>query len=119
VADAVSILGTVYLLHFSRPYYHARHYLGWTVRETACERFQTHVSGQGSGLVRAAVQAGITVELACTWEQRDRHFERALKRLRAATELCPLCRADRLARKARAARERRRRARKTPVVAGA
>jgi hypothetical protein len=25
------VTGTVYLLHFSRPYKHARHYTGWAV----------------------------------------------------------------------------------------
>lgn len=113
----MSVLGTVYLLHFSRPVRHARHYLGWTVREDANARFQRHASGQGSGLVRAAIAAGATVELARTWEQKDRHFERALKNQRDGCGLCPLCRAGRLRRKAQTARARWAKRLKTPAAA--
>ena len=30
-AQSAAYAGTVYLLHFDRPYRHARHYVGWTV----------------------------------------------------------------------------------------
>ena len=68
--------GTVYLLHFSEPYYHARHYLGYTNNLEA--RIERHKAGNGSPLVAAVVAAGIGVELARTWNG-DRHLERRLK----------------------------------------
>lgn len=39
--------GTVYLLHFDRPYRHARHYLGWTPRAVS-ERVADHATGNGA-----------------------------------------------------------------------
>jgi hypothetical protein len=38
--------GTVYLLHFDRPYKHARHYLGWTANLQA--RLDSHRAGHGA-----------------------------------------------------------------------
>ncbi len=39
-------LGVVYLLHFSRPYQHARHYTGWT--EDLLDRLDHHARGHGA-----------------------------------------------------------------------
>ena len=33
-------LGIIYMLHFSQPYRHARHYVGWT--EDLFDRLDTH-----------------------------------------------------------------------------
>ncbi len=40
--------GTVYLLHFDRPYVHAGHYTGWTTDLPA--RLAEHASGHGARL---------------------------------------------------------------------
>lgn len=87
-ADA-GVKGTVYLLHFTPAYRHARHYLGWALDVEA--RLEQHRRGAGSPLVAAAVAAGSTVEVARTWPDVDRHFERHLKNRREAPRLCPLC----------------------------
>lgn len=90
------IPGTVYLLCFGEVGLHitgnryARHYLGWTEGDVD-DRLAVHLSGQGSPLVRAVVAAGIEVELARTWTEADRHFERQLKKRREAPRLCPVC----------------------------
>ncbi len=38
--------GVVYLIHLSRPYRHARHYLGWT--QNLEQRLAEHRAGRGS-----------------------------------------------------------------------
>lgn len=83
-------MATVYLLHFERKYHHAQHYLGIT--DNLQQRLEVHRSGQGSPLVRAAVQSGISFQLAKTW-QGDRYLERHLKSWHKSRQLCPICRA--------------------------
>lgn len=50
-------VGVCYLIHFERPYRHARHYLGWTVDLEA--RLAKHRAGNGARLLRVATAAGI------------------------------------------------------------
>lgn len=83
--------GTVYLLHISPPYRHAKHYLGWTPGAVA-DRLAKHLKGQGARLVAVAVAAGRRVELARTWPG-GRTRERQLKRWHCSPKLCPVCRA--------------------------
>jgi predicted GIY-YIG superfamily endonuclease len=88
---AANVLGTCYLLHFERPYGHARHYLGWTSDLDA--RLEAHTNGNGSRLMEVVTNAGIGYELARTWENVDRFHERRLKSGGHARR-CPLCRAE-------------------------
>lgn len=80
--------GTIYLLHFSTPFKHARHYIGWT--SNLASRLRQHWAGHGSRLVRAVVASGIQLEVARTWAG-DRYLERALKNLKNSPRLCPVC----------------------------
>lgn len=80
----------VYLLHISPPLRHAKHYVGFTPGDVA-DRFAQHIAGQGSKLVRAAVQAGRRVEIAAVWPTGCRGFERWLKRRKDAPSYCPHC----------------------------
>lgn len=89
--------GTVYMVHFPRPYKHAKHYVGWTVGPDLASRFHQHVTGHGSPLVYAACQLnGITTTdqlLACvsaTWPG-DRYLERKIKNSGGKTKTCPVC----------------------------
>lgn len=82
-------LGTIYLLHFSRPYKHATHYLGWTLNLDA--RLAEHKKGRGARLLEVVAAEGITWTLARTWEG-DRYRERAFKQ-RGKGKICPICRA--------------------------
>ena len=59
--------GVVYLVHFSEPYRHARHYTGWTVDLDA--RLAEHKAGRGARLLQVIAQAGIGWTLARTWGQ--------------------------------------------------
>lgn len=83
---------TVYLIHFDSPYYHARHYIGYTT--DLARRLDDHRSGNGARLIEVITNAGITWRLARTWPDAGRDFERHLKRTyKNAPKLCPLCRA--------------------------
>lgn len=86
---ASNVPGTVYLLHFDPPYKHARHYLGWT--SNLDQRLFEHMSGQGSPLIRAAVEAGHGVVLARTWNDLTRNDERSFKNQKNGPRLCPIC----------------------------
>jgi hypothetical protein len=88
--------GVVYLICFARPFGHARHYLGFvdTTRHSAEEalasRLAYHRSGQGSRLLRAVANAGITFEVVRTWSGATRSDERRLK-CQSSTPYCPVC----------------------------
>ena len=79
----------VYLLHFSRPYKGARHYIGYS--DDIYARFQTHISGRGNPLVKACVDSGIVVTLVRVWQGADHTFERKLKNRKNSQALCPCC----------------------------
>jgi predicted GIY-YIG superfamily endonuclease len=80
--------GTVYLLHFDRPYGHAAHYTGWAIDLDA--RLAAHTAGRGARLLAVIREAGIGWQLARTWPG-TRTRERALKRQGGASRRCPLC----------------------------
>lgn len=80
-------IGTIYLLHFDRPFKHARHYLGWTRDLDA--RLEAHANGTGANLMRHVTNEGIGFVLARTWEG-DRNLERQFKSNGHARR-CPLC----------------------------
>jgi len=81
----------VYLLHFSSPLHHARHYVGWTRSETTLpRRVHHHEIGQGARLTAVAAERGIGFEVARVWPDGDRSFERKLKNHNHGPRLCPL-----------------------------
>ena len=81
----------VYLLHFEKPYRHARHYLGYAADLEV--RLAQHRAGRGARLLEVITEAGISFTLARTWEG-DRTMERRLKNRHASPRLCPLCRSE-------------------------
>jgi hypothetical protein len=81
-------LGVIYLLHFSEPYQHARHYCGWT--EDLLDRLDRHARGHGARLMNVIFTAGIGFTLARTCEG-TRAVERAIKSEGGAVRYCPLC----------------------------
>jgi predicted GIY-YIG superfamily endonuclease len=81
--------GVIYLLHFSRPYQHARHYTGWT-GDDVLDRLERHATGRGARLMEVIHQAGIGFILARTCEG-TRFTERAIKNDGGAVRYCPLC----------------------------
>ena len=88
-------IGTVYLLHFTKPYKHAQHYIGWTHEGQLANRLARHRDGFGSNLVRVIIRAGIDFVLARTWEGATRSDEQKLKARGGACRICPVCKAER------------------------
>jgi len=82
-------VGTVYLLHFAHPYYHARHYAGFTT--DLPRRIGRHRNGHGARLMVAVVRAEIGFIVVRTWDGVTRAFERRIHRCRHLTEMCPIC----------------------------
>lgn len=79
----------VYLIHFSCPYKHAQHYVGYAVDVE--KRFAQHKSGRGARLLKVLIANGINFEIARVWPEGDRALERQIKRKRNARALCPIC----------------------------
>jgi predicted GIY-YIG superfamily endonuclease len=88
-----SRVGTVYLIHFSHPYWHARHYVGFSTRLEA--RIREHRRGMGSPLIAAALECGIEIFIARRWENVTRAFERRIHRMHHGRRGCPICRGPR------------------------
>ena len=88
-----NVKGVCYLLHFSQPVGHAQHYLGWANGEGLFKRLSQHESGNGAAtpVVRALIKQGGYFELARTWRDVDRFFERRLKNRGGKARMCPIC----------------------------
>jgi hypothetical protein len=90
------VTGTVYLLHFDRPYgppgapvgSTASHYIGWAADLEA--RLAEHRTGHGARLLAVVHTAGIGWALARTWPG-GRARERQIKRQGGASRCCPMC----------------------------
>ncbi len=81
-------LGVIYMLHFERPYRHARHYVGWT--DDLLDRLDHHATGTGARLMAVIWHAGIgfTCVRIC---EGTRHTERAIKDAHCTPRYCPAC----------------------------
>lgn len=90
----MSFPATVYLIHFARPYQHAKHYIGYTALESLDERMQRHRDGRGARLLQVVTNAGIDWFIARTWSFENVHAARAKERslkTHSATRNCPIC----------------------------
>ena len=83
---------TAYLLHFDRPYKHARHYIGITAGPLP-ERIAAHRNGDGANLTRVIRRAGINFIVARAWPNVPRFTELKLKKQGGASRMCPVCKA--------------------------
>lgn len=90
----MAIAGKLYLLHFSRPLHHARHYLGYTGADDVQARIDRHIAGRGSPLLRAVIAAGIDVTLAMSMDG-TRDDERRIKKRKNLARMCPTCAQER------------------------
>jgi ribosomal protein S18 acetylase RimI-like enzyme/predicted GIY-YIG superfamily endonuclease len=86
------LIGEVYLLHFDKPYKHARHYLGWA--ENAESRIEQHREGSAARLTQVIKDAGIGFVVAKVWAEKPRGFERQLKNQGGLSRHCPVCKAE-------------------------
>ena len=90
---------TVYLVHFTNPignpanpHGSAQHYIG-SARDLAA-RLESHRTGNGSKLMAAVAQAGISWSCVKVWVNVPRSFERELKSKKHAQRFCPVCRGE-------------------------
>jgi hypothetical protein len=81
--------GFVYLLHFDVPYWHAKHYSGFTAAPNGA-RWESHLIGTGARLLRVLAALGIGWHPVRVW-RGTRDDERRLKNLGGATRVCPVC----------------------------
>lgn len=90
-------MGSVYLIHFTTPYCHARHYLGYTSKTSPDERLNEHLNARfkGNALVYRAYAEGHDPRLAHVWVGVERDMERKLKRQKNISRFCPLCKLER------------------------
>ena len=72
--------GVIYMLHFDRPYRHAKHYVGWT--DDLFDRLDQHAAGRGARLVAVIWHAGIGFTLIRICEGTRRHRTRHQERRR-------------------------------------
>jgi hypothetical protein len=83
----------VYLIHFDKPYKHARHYIGFT--DNLEQRLHDHEhTRNGARLLQVVREAGIGFEVVKTWPEGDRNFERQLHNRKNSSRLCPICMAE-------------------------
>jgi hypothetical protein len=87
-------MATVYLIHFDRPFKHAKHYVGFCKGSSgqglAC-RLAKHRAGTGAKLLRAVNAAGIGWQCVRVWPGWTRSQERKLKTWGGAARICPVC----------------------------
>ncbi len=87
----------VYLIHFDKKLAHAQHYIGFVEKPDGLEsRLDYHRKGRGSKLLKAVTEKGIGFEVARTWRDETRDFERSLKNKKNAKKLCPICKLKKL-----------------------
>ena len=90
--------GTVYLIHFERPYKaktgamkkQAQHYIGWAKNLEA--RIAEHRASRGARLIEVINADGIHWDVVQTWTG-DRKLERQLKNRKKSRCFCPACKA--------------------------
>jgi predicted GIY-YIG superfamily endonuclease len=87
-------MGTIYLIHFSVPLYHARHYVGYT-RNRLEDRIEEHKQNRGARILAHLNSLGIEWKVVKTWNG-DRNEERRLKKSTKSCFLCPICREEKL-----------------------
>lgn len=85
-------VGFIYLVHFDRPYKHARHYLGFS--ENLDARLKAHHNGAGARLLRVVREAGINFKLSQVWIG-TKSLERKLKNRKKSSDFCTICRKER------------------------
>jgi hypothetical protein len=82
---------TVYLIHFTKPFRHAQHYIGVTKRNDVIERLLEHRTGRGARICKHAVANGAELRIARVWRGVPRYYEIKLKNRGGAKKWCPVC----------------------------
>ena len=81
----------LYLIHFDKPFGHARHYLGYSKDSWNLGlRIKHHRQGNGARLMKHVSAAGIKWQVARIWQFGSRTDERKLKQ-HGSVRYCPIC----------------------------
>lgn len=88
--------GIVYLLHFDKPYKHAKHYIGFTKLNDYEIRIKDHRDGKGARLMTIIRNNNIGFTVSKIWKNVDRKFERSLKKQGGASRICPICKSNKI-----------------------
>jgi predicted GIY-YIG superfamily endonuclease len=82
----------IYLIHFSEPLAHARHYIGFVDGDAdqVQARLQEHRAGWGAKILAECNRRGIRYDVVATFPG-DRSQERRLKRHKKTVCYCPVC----------------------------
>lgn len=91
----------VYIIHFSKPVAHARHYIGTT--KVYRSRIEAHRKGRGAKILKRANELGIEWRVVVKL-LGGRKLERKLKSRHDTASLCPVCKKRRATAKVRSAR---------------
>jgi predicted GIY-YIG superfamily endonuclease len=82
----------IYLIHFSEPLSHARHYIGFVDGDIdqVQARLAEHRAGWGAKILAECNRRGIAYDVVAT-RPGDRAEERRLKRYHKGSQICPIC----------------------------
>jgi hypothetical protein len=84
-------VGIIYLIHFDRPLAHARHYIGFSTKQSPLARLKVHRANQGAHILRVLNTLGIGYHVARVWRKKKRSDERDMKNAKCAPHHCPFC----------------------------
>ena len=88
----------LYIVHFKKPYKGVSHYVG--ISQDPVKRFQNHIRGRGSRLIKAAAQASrpsdfVLSVIGCyCGGPAARTAERLLKKQKNTKRRCPICKEE-------------------------
>lgn len=94
----------VYIIHFSKPVAHARHYIGTTRKYKS--RMEAHRRSKGAKILKRANELGINWRVVVKLYGSHK-LERKLKSRHDTASLCPVCKVRRSKQNARTAKLRR------------
>jgi len=82
----------IYLIHFSEPLAHARHYIGFVDGDIdqVAARLHEHRAGRGARILAACNRSGIRYDIVATFPG-DRTEERRMKKYHKGSQHCPIC----------------------------
>ena len=80
----------IYILHFSEPFKHAKHYVGSSINPR--ERIKLHRKGRsGVCLINAVVKEGILLKLGNLIKSDSRNYEKLIKKIKNTKRFCKFC----------------------------
>lgn len=82
----------IYLIHFSQPLAHARHYIGFVDGDLdqVQARLHEHRAGWGARILDECNRRGIHYDVVATFPG-DRREERRMKNYHKGSQKCPIC----------------------------